>query len=72
MAGDIEEKIMHSIKDKIKQANHFADEAIKEAERDLKEIGGTMSTWLNAGSYHLTNVHVVTWLGITVLLCIIF
>jgi hypothetical protein len=72
MAGYIEEKTMHSIKDKIKQANHFADEAIKEAERDLKEIGGTMSTWLNAGNYHLTNVHVVTWLGITVILCIIF
>lgn len=72
MAGDIEDKSMQSIKDKIKQANRFADEAIKEAESDLKEIRGTMGTWLNAGSYQLTNVHVVTWIGVTVLLCIIF
>lgn len=63
---------MSDIKRKIEEANRFADESIKEAQRDLKEIGGTMSTWLNAGNYHLTNVHVVTWLGITVLLCIIF
>ncbi len=63
---------MSDIKRKIEEANRFADDSIKEAQRDLKEIGGTMSTWLNAGNYHLTNVHVVTWLGITVLLCIIF
>lgn len=63
---------MSAIKRKIEEANRFADESIKEAQRDLKEIGGTMSTWLNAGNYHLTNVHVVTWLGITVLLCIVF
>lgn len=63
---------MSDIKGKIKEANRLADDSIKEAQRDLKEIGGTMSTWLNAGNYHLTNVHVVTWLGITVLLCIIF
>lgn len=63
---------MSDIKRKIEEANRLADDSIKEAQRDLKEIGGTMSTWLNAGNYHLTNVHVVTWLGITVLLCIIF
>ena len=63
---------MSDIKRKIEEANRFADSSIKEAQRDLKEIGGTMSTWLNAGNYHLTNVHVVTWLGITVLLCIVF
>jgi hypothetical protein len=63
---------MSNIKRKIEEANRLADDSIKEAQRDLKEIGGTMSTWLNAGNYHLTNVHVVTWLGITVLLCIIF
>lgn len=56
----------------IKEANEFADKAISDSINDMQGVRKTVRTWLSAGNYNLTNVHVVTWLGITVLLCIIF
>ena len=63
---------MVDVKQAIKEANEYADKAIRESINDIQGVRKTVRTLLSSGNYHLTNVHVVTWLGITVLLCIIF
>lgn len=62
---------MVDVKQAIKEAHEYADKAIRDSMHDTKDVQKAVRTWLNAGNYHLTNVHVLSWIVVTALICII-
>lgn len=60
------------IKELIKEANDFADEAISNTGNDLKTIGNRFTQWANSGSYNLNNKHLLALGLVIVLLFIVF
>ena len=56
----------------INEAHEFADKAIKSSASDVESWNRSFGIWLNPGLYSLNNKHVLGWVGVTVIACILF
>lgn len=63
---------MKDIKQAIKEAHDFADKAIKGSGSDFESWNRNFGIWLNSGLYSLNNKHVLGWIGVTVVACMLF